>query len=189
MEREQRRDDPHRLARGKRGRAAQHAQLALDVQRVAGLDLDGRDAAFHQGIETQRRRGEKLVVGRRLRRLHRRRDAAAGPRDLLIGRAGAAHRMFVRARAAEDQMGMTVDQARSDPRAAERDDFLRAEARQFGALADAHDAPVLDADGAMFDDAQRIARHRLHGRDTAVDEQAVPHAFALRRARLLGSKA
>ena len=58
MEREKRRHDPHRFARGERGRAPQHAQLALDVQRVTGLDLDGRGAAFHQGIETQRRRCE-----------------------------------------------------------------------------------------------------------------------------------
>ena len=78
--------------------------------------------------------------------------------------------MFVRARAAEDQMGMAVDQARSDPSAAERDDFLRAEARQLGPFADPYDSPVLNADGAMFDDTQRIARHRLHGRNTAVDE-------------------
>ena len=84
--------------------------------------------------------------------------------------------MFVGAGAAEDQMGVAVDQARRDPGAAERDDFLGAEARQLGALADADDSPVLNADRAMFDDAQRIARRRLHGRDTAVDEQAVPHA-------------
>ena len=57
--------------------------------------------------------------------------------------------MFGGAGAAEDEMGVAVDQARRDPGAAEGDDFLGAEAGQLGPLADAQDAPVLDGDGAI----------------------------------------
>ena len=84
--------------------------------------------------------------------------------------------MLVGAGAAEDEMGVAVDQAGRDPGAAERDDFLRAEAGELGALADADDLAVGDADRAIVDQAERIAGARLHGRDIAVDEQPVPHA-------------
>ena len=62
--------------------------------------------------------------------------------------------------AAEDEMRVAVDQAGRDPGAAERHDFLGAEAGQFGALADAQDAAVLDADGGVADDAQADPRPR-----------------------------
>ena len=59
--------------------------------------------------------------------------------------------MFVGARAAEDEMRVAVDQARRDPRAAERVDLLRAEAGELGALADANDLAVGDPDRAILD--------------------------------------
>ena len=84
--------------------------------------------------------------------------------------------MFGGARAAEDEMRVAVDQAGRHPGAAQRHHLLGAEAGQFGALADAQDAAVLDGDGGVADDAERpLARPRLHGREMAVDEQAVPH--------------
>ena len=153
----------------KSGRTAEHSELALNIQRIARLDLDRRDAALHQGIEAQRCGSEELIVGRRLRRFHRRRDPATRLRNLFIGRAGAAHRMFVRARAAKDQMRMAVDQARRDPGSSKGNDFLGPKARQLCALSDAHDAPILNPDGAMFRNAEGIAGRRLHGRDAAVD--------------------
>jgi hypothetical protein len=84
--------------------------------------------------------------------------------------------------AAEDQMRVAIDQPGSHPGAAERHDLLRPEAGHFGALADAQDAAVLDGDGGVADDAQRpLAGARLHGREMAVDEEAVPHAIGHKR--------
>ena len=54
-------------------------------------------------------------------------------------------------------------------------DFLGAEAGELGALADADDLAVGDADRAILDHAERIARPILERRDVAVDEQPVPH--------------
>ena len=158
------------------------------IEAVAGLDLDRRAAAAHQRVQAAAALVEQLLVGCGRGALDRRGDAAAGLGDLLIARAGAAHRMLVGARAAEDEMGVAVDQARRDPGAAERVDLLRAEAGELGALADADDLAVGDADRAILDQPERIARRCLERRDPAVDEQPVPHAFALRRARLLRSK-
>jgi hypothetical protein len=106
-------------------------------------------------------------------------DAPTSLGDLLVARPGAAHRMFVRAGTAKDQMRVAVDQSRSHPGAAERVHLLRSKAGQFGALADADDLAVRDPDGAILDDAQRIAGPLLKGRDVAVDEQPVPHDLPL----------
>ena len=119
---------------------------------------------------------EQLVLGGRGGPRDGRRNAAAGLGDLLVAGAGAAHRMLVGARAAEDQVRVAVDQAGRDPGAPERIDVLRAKAGELGALADADDLAVGDADRAVLDDAERVARARLQGRDIAVDEQPVPHA-------------
>src|SRR5688572_33103596 len=72
-------------------------------------------------------------------------------------------------------MGMAVDQPGGHPGAVESDDLPGAEAGEIGALADADDLAVLDADRAVADDAQGIAGGRVHGRDVAVDQEAVPH--------------
>ena len=80
-------------------------------------------------------------------------------------------------------MGVAVDQARRDPGAAERNDFLGAKAGELGALADADDLAVLNADRAIFDDAQRIARH---GSMVAIRQSTSRRSHmgvALRRAR------
>ena len=77
-------------------------------------------------------------------------------------------------------MGMTVDQSRRDPGTAERHHLLRAKARKFGALADAHDLSVGDADRTVLDDSERVrCAGAFESRDPAVDEQPVPHAVAL----------
>ena len=143
VEREQGRYDPHRLARGECRGASQQAKLDLEVERIARLDLDRGTPPFISASSRSAAVASSSIVGRRLRRLHRRGDAAAGPGDLLIGRAGAAHRMLVGAGAAENQMRVAVDEARRDPGAAERNHFPGAESGELGALADADDAAVL----------------------------------------------
>ena len=54
-------------------------------------------------------------------------------------------------------------------------DFLGPEPGQLGALADADDPAVVDADRGVGEQAQRIARLRDHRRDMAVGDEAVPH--------------
>ena len=54
--------------------------------------------------------------------------------------------MLVGAGAAEHQMRVAVDQPGRHPGAVERHDFGGAEAGELGALADADDLAVLDAD-------------------------------------------
>ena len=56
-----------------------------------------------------------------------------------------------------------------------RDDFAGAESGELGALADADDPAVDDADRGIGHDAERIARGRDHRRDVAVGKEAVPH--------------
>src|SRR5204863_2635483 len=71
------------------------------------------------------------------------------------------------------------------PGAAERVHLFRLVAGELGALADPHDLAVGDPDRAILDHAEAVAFERCY---VAVDEQPVPHAFALRRPRLLRSK-
>ena len=165
----------------------QEPQSRSRIEPVARLDLDGRATAPHQRVEAQAALVEQFVVRCCRRPFDGGSDAPAGFRDLLVARAGAAHRMLVGARAAEDEMCVAVDEARRDPRAAKRDDFLRPKSGELGALADAEDLAVGDRDGAIFDEPERIAGRFLEGRDVAIDEQPVPHETALRRALLLGS--
>src|SRR5690606_18563343 len=77
--------------------------------------------------------------------------------------------------APENEMGVAVDQAGGYPGAAQRLDLLRLVSGQLGALADAHDPPVLDADRAILDRAERGRDRRVHRRDMAIDQQQVPH--------------
>ena len=130
VKREQGRNDAHRLALAELAGELQQPQLALRIEAVAGLDLDRRAAAAHQRVQAAAALVEQLLVGRRGGALDRRGDAAAGLGNLLIARAGAAHRMLVGARAAEHEVRVAVDQARRDPGAAERDRLPWRESRR-----------------------------------------------------------
>ena len=129
----------------------EHLELGLDVEAVAGLDLDRRDPALHQCPQARARLLHKLFQGSRPRRLHGRGDAAAGAGDFLIGRALEPLLIFAGAVAAEDEVGVAIDQAGGDPGAVQRLDLSGLVAGQLGAAADPDDAPVLDADGAILD--------------------------------------
>src|SRR6185369_356575 len=120
----------------------QQAQFALWIEPIAGLDLDCRATASHQRVKAASALIEQLLVRRGRGAFHGRRDAATRFRNLLVGRAGAAHRMLVGAGAAEDEMRVAVDQPRRDPRAAERDHVLGTEAGELGPFTDAEYLPV-----------------------------------------------
>ena len=100
-----------RALAGKTARRLQLAALGIELEAIAGLDLDGGDALGDQGVEPWQRRSHQLVGAGLPRRLHRGNDAAAGARDFFVTRACQTLLEFVGAVAAVDQMGMTVDQA------------------------------------------------------------------------------
>ena len=93
-------------------------QLGLDVEPVAGLHLDRRHALGEQRVEPGQGGARRARPRSRARvAAHGRDDAAAGPRDLLVGRAREPQLELVRAVAAIDQMGVAIDEARRDPAA------------------------------------------------------------------------
>ena len=183
MEGEQGRDHSHGLVAGDGAGGVEQADLGGGVEPVARLDLDRGDPAAHQRMEAAARRGAQFVGAGGLGRGDGRGDPAPRLCDFLIGRAGAAHGMFLRARAAEDEVGVAVDEAGGDPGAAQGDDVAGTEAGELGALADPDDAAVDDADRGIGHDAERIARGGDHRRDVAVGKQAVPHGAGIGRAR------
>src|SRR5690606_17133780 len=101
-------------------------------------------------------------------------DAAAGAGDLLVGRPVEALLELAGAVAAEDQVGVAVDQAGGDPAAVEAVGFHRVMHRQVGARTGEGDAAVLDQDGAVLDRAKRGAAGD-HGGQSAVGEEEIAH--------------
>ena len=92
-------------------RDAQLLEFRLLLQPVAGLDLDGGDALGQQRGEAPGGGGEERILARLARCLDGGEDAAAGPRDLLIGRALETKLELMRPVAAIDEMGVAIDQS------------------------------------------------------------------------------
>jgi hypothetical protein len=86
------------------------------VEPVARLDLDRGHALGDHSPQARHWRAvfKRLVLAGQARRLHGGADAAAGARDLLVARPPGAPRTPWRV-AAEDQVGVAVDQAGRDP--------------------------------------------------------------------------
>ncbi len=159
---------------------AQHLELVLAGQAIAGLDLDGGDPLGHQPRETATGGVEQLRLRSRPRRCHRRAYTAAGARNFLIARSLQAPLELAGAVAAEDDMGMAIDQARRDPEPGTID-HLGGEGlgpvRQGRARADEGDPPILAGKGAVADGAVSLAA-RCHGRELRVDPEPVPFRHA-----------
>ncbi len=98
------------------------AQLALARQPVARLALERRRAVPQHLAGERLAPGEHGVVGRLGERARRRRDAAAGARDLLVRHARHLPLVLLRAPAGERQVRVAVDEA-GDDRAAGRVDL------------------------------------------------------------------
>ena len=94
-------DDIARLAEA--ARRAQHLALGCEVEAVAGFDLDRGDALGDQRVEAAQGLGDQRVLARGARGGDGGEDAAAGARDLLVGRAGEPQLEFARAVAAVDR--------------------------------------------------------------------------------------
>ncbi|HRD29689.1 MAG TPA: hypothetical protein PLO65_15415 [Caulobacter sp.] len=151
---------------------AQHLQLGLEVQAVAGLDLKGRDALGDEGRQPPAGGLDQPGLGRRARGRHGRADTAAGQGDLLVGRAVQPRLVLADAVAAEHQVRVAVDQARRDPAAVQPRHAGRLDLRQITPRADPQDPAVLHGDRRVLDRAIGRAAGR-HGRGAAVGDEKV----------------
>ena len=104
-------------------RHAEHLELGLDIEAVAGLDLDGRDAFGEERSQAAGCGPEEVVLARRARGGDRREDAAALLGDVGIGCAVEPLLEFIGAIAAIDEMGVAIDETRRDeaPAAVDRE--------------------------------------------------------------------
>ena len=87
--------------------------LGLEVEAVAGLGLDRRDAVAEHLVEPAASVGEQVVDAGGPRRGDRREDAAARLEDLEVAGALLAEQPLALARTGEQQVGVRVDQARA----------------------------------------------------------------------------
>ena len=112
--------------------------------------------------EARHRQGHQLVLAAAAQIAHRAVDAAAGGGDLQVGLAADAPLVFVLTGAAEDRVGVGIDQARDHGAAAGIDDRQPRRRRpvqpqrgaQLGLRTGAHDAAGGHGQGAAVDDAQ-----------------------------------
>ena len=95
-------------------RNAQHFHFCIDIQTVTRLDLDSGHTLGNQRIDADKRTCQQRFLIRRARRSHRGDNAAASPRDFLIGRALKPHLEFASAVAAMDDVGVAIDKAGRD---------------------------------------------------------------------------
>ena len=149
----------------------------LDVEAVAGLDLDRAHAFGEQRVEARQRSGESVVLVGRAHGAHRRDDAAAGAGDILVAGSAETHLELARAVAGEDEVGVAVDEGGEDPAAAAVDRGKAAEGGGEGCLrARPGDPAVGDREGALLDDAEISASQ---GRQVGVAPEAGGHQLTL----------
>ena len=109
-------------------RHAQHLAFVVEVQAVAGLDLQRGHAVVAQRARARQRLRQQFVLAGGAGVAHGRQDAAAGARDLLVVGALQALLEFAGAIAGEHRMGMAVDQPGRDAVAGDVDRLVRARA-------------------------------------------------------------
>ena len=143
---------------------ADHAQLfalRLEVEPVAGFDLDGRRAVRQEHGESCAGHGDELVFRARADVPHRLQDATARRRDGLVSLAERAALVVVEAGRAEDGVGVAVDEAGVEhPRHLDLlDGGLRIAdcglgSTEFAKRAYRHDAAAVDQHGRIAEDFQ-----------------------------------
>ena len=131
---------------------AEHAELGVAVEAVAGLDLDGGHAFGDQGVDAGEGTGEERRLVGLAGGADGGHDAAAGAGQLLVGGAFEAHLELAGAVAAEDHVGVAVDERRGDEAAGEVA-LGQAAAAEVGGGADGGDAAVLDGNGGVGEEA------------------------------------
>jgi hypothetical protein len=140
----------------------EHLQLRLDVEAIARLDLDGRDAFGRERLDARERRCVQRVGRRCARRAHGRHDAATGARDVLVARATQALLEFFGAIAGEHEVRVAVDKRRRDPATTKRARVVHIDVGHISAWPQPPDRAALDDDNAVVDDAVVGSGHRGH---------------------------
>src|SRR6185436_11790241 len=100
--------DVHRALLRQAARHAQALQLARDLEAVARLDLDRGDALAHHRVEPRPRLARELLLRRFTGGLHRREDAPAGARDVLVAGTLESHLELACAVAGVDEVRMAI---------------------------------------------------------------------------------
>ena len=111
---EVRRDDLDRALEPQPLGELDQAQLGLEVEAVARLGLDGRDAVPEHLVEPAPSVGRELLVARRPRRGDGRQDPATRLEDLEVARSLLAEEQLALARAAEQEVCVGIDEPRRD---------------------------------------------------------------------------
>lgn len=128
-------------------RRPQHPELGVAVETVAGLDLDRGHAFREEVVEPGQGQANQRLFTCGAGGADGGEDAAAGRGDLLVGGALKPLLELARAVAREDEMGMAVDQARSDQPAFAVDGLARNDSgRQIGHPGLERDAAIDSAD-------------------------------------------
>ena len=154
-------------------RGTQHARLGVEIESIAGLDLDRRDALCDEPIKPRQTLRQEIILAGRACRSHGGEDAATLLRDVLVACPFQAQFELVGTVAGIDQMGVTIDETRRDPTAVERDPLGRVPAtRQLSHRAGEHDAPISRGDGARLARCKTFASRR-EGCQTSVEPNPV----------------
>ena len=111
---EVRRDDLDRALEPESIRELHEAQLGLQVEAVARLGFDGRDAVPEHLVEPAPAVGGEHLIARSSRRRDGRQDPAPGLEDLEVASTLLAEEQLALARAAEQEMRVGVDEPRRD---------------------------------------------------------------------------
>ncbi len=101
---------PHQSAGGQ-----QHFELVGQGQAVTRLDLHRGDAVAQQGVQARQGLRDQLVFAGQACLAHGRQDTASGARNVFVSGAIEPQLKFMGAIAGEDEMGMRIDQAGTDP--------------------------------------------------------------------------
>ncbi len=154
-------------------RHAQHLALVLQVQAVAGLDLQRRRAVGDQGARTGDGLCEQVVLAGLAHRAHAGNDPPAGAGDLLVAGALQAHLELARAVTGEHQVGMAVDQPRGDPAGGlgHLAGQLRGRTRQVGTGTDPRQRVAAPGERTVID---RTVAILVEGGDRGTQHKAIP---------------
>src|SRR5690349_14370784 len=159
---------------------AQHLALVFAVESVAGFHFDCGDSLSSEAVDARLGILQQLFFACLASLRHGRPDAPASAGDLLVACALQAKLELLRAIAGEDQMRMTIDQARRQPTAGQIVPAPRkaiGSPRQVLAQPDPCDPARLGRNGAVFDGAIRRPAG-AHGGEPAVNPKIVPHGFS-----------
>jgi hypothetical protein len=162
---------------------AEHVELGVPVEAIAGLDLHGRDSVGEERVEAGERGLDEVLHRSRAGGADGGQDAAAGLGDLLVGGPVQAGLELSRAVAGMDEMGVAVDQRGRDEAAVEAAGLQRAVlGREVGQGAGPEDVVAVQHEGGVRD---RPGRGGVHGGEMEVGQEHGCHDRQIRRERLI----